>query len=177
MNPSNAFEIAQAVLLSLGGGGIIVFALSNWLGKVWANRLMATATAQHEKDLEKLNSELRREDNRHALNYKEKIDLYKGISEPIIELIVLIEKTGSITQELMTSFELKRLSSTSQLAMFAPMTVFEAYNNTIDYLYNCLERKDTYTFQSFRKFAFSFLSEIRRDIGIYDDDVTYSGSR
>jgi hypothetical protein len=34
------FEIAQAVLLSLGGGGAIVFGLSSFLGKVWAQKIL-----------------------------------------------------------------------------------------------------------------------------------------
>ncbi|MGB7816491.1 MAG: hypothetical protein WBL28_09105 [Methylotenera sp.] len=37
---SAAFEIATAVLFSIGTGGALVLALSSWLGKVWANRIL-----------------------------------------------------------------------------------------------------------------------------------------
>ena len=30
---ANVWEVAAAVIVSLGGGGILVFALSTWLGK------------------------------------------------------------------------------------------------------------------------------------------------
>ena len=97
MNPSNAFEIAQAVLLSLGGGGIIVFALSNWLGKVWANRLMATATAQHEKDLEKLNSE----SGNRFIDYKT-INFFNNLIQVFVDEIS--RKTGQAAKPTKTGF-------------------------------------------------------------------------
>ena len=58
MNTTDAFQIAQAVLVALGGGGFLVFALSSWLGKVWANRLMAKETAKYEDEIERLKSQL-----------------------------------------------------------------------------------------------------------------------
>jgi hypothetical protein len=51
---TDAFGIASAVLLSLGGGGAVVVGLSSWLGKVWANRLMQKDIAKHSKELEEL---------------------------------------------------------------------------------------------------------------------------
>jgi hypothetical protein len=51
-------KIVLTVIASLGGGGAIVVALSSWLGKVWANRLMAAEQAKHSQDLEKLRAEL-----------------------------------------------------------------------------------------------------------------------
>lgn len=53
---SDAFKIASAVLLSVGGGGVLVLSLSGWLGKVWANRLMQNDIAAHAQELEKLKS-------------------------------------------------------------------------------------------------------------------------
>lgn len=53
------WSIANAVLLSLGGGGVLVFALSSWLGKVWATRI-----------LEKEKNELQKE----YTNFKSKLD-------------------------------------------------------------------------------------------------------
>ena len=34
------FEIAAAIMASVGASGVIIYGLSNWLGKVWANRLL-----------------------------------------------------------------------------------------------------------------------------------------
>lgn len=43
----------------LGGGAVVVFALSGWLGKLWAERLMRVAVHEHEKDLERIRDEYR----------------------------------------------------------------------------------------------------------------------
>ena len=177
MNSSEAFEIAQAVLVSLGGGALLVLALSSWLGKVWANRMMEKERAKYESDLEKIKANLSEKLEKNNLNYRQKIDLYKEISTPIIQLVVSIEHQGNFTQEQMKAFEIKRLEITAQLAMFAPQSVFNKYNGFIDYIYNCFEGKDTYTFNKFRVLALEFLSEIRNDIGIYSDSVSYSGDR
>lgn len=34
------FEVAFAIIISMGGGGAIIFALSSWLGKIWAQRII-----------------------------------------------------------------------------------------------------------------------------------------
>ena len=34
------FELAGAILFSVGSAGAILFALSSWLGKVWASRIL-----------------------------------------------------------------------------------------------------------------------------------------
>jgi hypothetical protein len=177
MNTTTAWEITQAILISIGGGGLLIFSLSSYLGKIWADRLMATETAKYQEKLEILRSELSRTGNRDALNHKEKIDLYKGISEPIIGLIVSIEHTGNITYELLSGFEHRRLSITAQLAMFAPMSVYDTYNELIEYLYNCMEVKDSYSFKKFREYAHKFLTEARKDVGIHTDEVRYLGNR
>ena len=177
MNSSEAFEIAQAVLVSLGGGAVIVLLLSSWLGKIWANRMMAKERSKYESDLETIKSNLSEKLEQNNLNYRQKIDLYKEISAPILHLVVSIEHQENVSQEQMKAFEIKRLEITAQLAMFAPQTVFNKYNDFIDYIYNCFEGKDTYTFNQFRVMALEFLSEIRKDIGIYSDSVSYYGKR
>jgi hypothetical protein len=61
--------------------------------------------------------------------------------------------------------------------MFAPSPVFNEYNNMIDYIYDAVEEKQQWDFDIFRGKALIFLSEVRRDIGLYDDNVFYSGTR
>lgn len=58
MTATEVWNVALAVIASLGGGGLIVAALSSWLGKVWANRLMERERAQYAADLERLKSSL-----------------------------------------------------------------------------------------------------------------------
>lgn len=171
------FEIAFAVLLSLGGGGAIVLALSSWLGKVWANRLMATEAAKHSHDLEKLRSSLQTQTDQHSQIFKQKIELYKEVSTPLIDLIVKAQHAGTLTQADLKEFDKIRLATTALLAMFAPLPVFDEYNNMIDYIYNAFEGKEVWSFPEFRVRALKFLTLVRSDIGLYQDTVTYKGSR
>lgn len=53
MQLSDFFAISGSILASIGGGTVIVFAFSNWLGKIWANRLMEKEKAEHSKDMER----------------------------------------------------------------------------------------------------------------------------
>lgn len=57
MQLSDILAISGSVLASIGGGTAIVFAFSNWLGKVWANRLMVKEKAEYNKELEKEKTE------------------------------------------------------------------------------------------------------------------------
>lgn len=54
----DAMRVVGAALLSIGGGGVVVVALSSWLGKIWAQRLMQKDIAKHSADLEELKSKL-----------------------------------------------------------------------------------------------------------------------
>ena len=54
-------EIVGGVIVSLGGGAAIVFAFSNWLGKLWADRLMSAEKAKHDRELESFRAEIKRE--------------------------------------------------------------------------------------------------------------------
>jgi hypothetical protein len=49
MTFAEAWKIAAAIILSLGGGGAIVFALSGYLGKLWADRALENQRHEHAK--------------------------------------------------------------------------------------------------------------------------------
>lgn len=61
MTVQDAIKLAATVLTSIGGAGLIIFSLSNWLGKVWANRLMVRESAEYERELKKLEAQYERE--------------------------------------------------------------------------------------------------------------------
>jgi hypothetical protein len=60
MTISEVLRLAGAIIGALGGGALIVFALSSWLGKIWANRLMEADKATHARALKQLESDLSR---------------------------------------------------------------------------------------------------------------------
>ena len=72
------FEVAGAMIFSLGGGAAIVFALSSWLGKVWANRILEKEKAEHSKEIEYYKSELNKELNRINAMQDKALHISKG---------------------------------------------------------------------------------------------------
>lgn len=55
------FLTAMAVLGSLGGGGVIVWSLSSYLGKIWLNQMIVKQKAELQRELELLKNEHRTE--------------------------------------------------------------------------------------------------------------------
>ncbi len=55
---SNIFQIVFAGLATTALSGTIIFGLSNWLGKVWANRILEEERQAYRKEIEKYKQEL-----------------------------------------------------------------------------------------------------------------------
>ncbi|NNA55628.1 hypothetical protein [Pseudomonas koreensis] len=51
-------EVVSGVIISIGGGAAIIGGFSNWLGKVWADRLMEQEKSRFAKELEHEKSKL-----------------------------------------------------------------------------------------------------------------------
>jgi len=178
MEIQTILEIASTVMLSLGGGAAIIFVFSNYLGNIWANRLMAQETSKHNHALEELRAKLQLQTSHHTHIQKQKIDLYLEVSNPVIDLIVkAMHSNGKISAEELQNFDKIRLTNTALLAMFAPKVVFDEYNDLLDYLFNAMEGKEQWGFPEFRVRALKFLSLIRADIGLYNDSISYNGLR
>lgn len=182
------FEMISAVLLSISGGGAIVLMLSSWLGKLWAERLMRSESAKHEERLRELEAKLKQQVSDFEMRLKseldlrsdvirQKIEVYRRITAPILDLVVDAHHSEALTRESLLAFERSRLDSTAQLAMLAPIEVFNEYNGLVDYLWDVTEAKEPWDFRDFRDKGLVFLSLVRRDIGLHTDSVSYSGNR
>lgn len=66
-------DLVGAVIFALGGGSAIVLAMSSWLGKLWADRIMENARSTHQKELESLKAEYQK----HLEAYKSELDMAK----------------------------------------------------------------------------------------------------
>jgi hypothetical protein len=171
-------ELSASVLVSLGGSGAILLGLSNWFGKLWAERLMEKERARYQLALEGFKAQLDRESDLKGQTLREKLALYKDVIPPIVDLITLtLDTPQRNSKDAILEFERKRLATTALLGMFAPLPVFEAYNVVIDYLFDCLDGKGIYNFSKFRVLSFEMLSAIRQDIGISEERLIYKGPR
>ena len=77
MGPEDIWKVAAAILTALGGGGIIVLALSGWLGKVWAERLMAKERRMHEQELAELRAKLERMNEESLSKLRADLEIYR----------------------------------------------------------------------------------------------------
>lgn len=74
---SSVWEFVLAFLASLGGGGAIVLGLSNWLGKVWSDRLAEKLKAENSRDLERVKTELMHEVESYKVKLKKSEFLFQ----------------------------------------------------------------------------------------------------
>ena len=58
MTIEEIYQIAFAVITSLGGGALLVLGFSSWLGKIWATRILEKERAKYQKDIEHYKNEL-----------------------------------------------------------------------------------------------------------------------
>ena len=58
MNIEDIFKIALTIIASLGGGALIVAAFANWLGGIWAKRMLQSERAVHAEKLESIRDEI-----------------------------------------------------------------------------------------------------------------------
>lgn len=97
------FQVIASVLLSIGGGGAIVFGLSSFLAKVWANRILEAEKAAHAEEIQKFKQKLDVElaaikaSNDKAVyitksQYDKEFEIYMNIWECFIELRFATER-------------------------------------------------------------------------------------
>lgn len=90
---------------ALGGGAAIIFALSSWLGKVWANRLMEAHKARHARDLKALEADLVRaaEDRTRKLeslkrHYERQVEEFYG---PLFNMVQQVFVANHVQWEIL----------------------------------------------------------------------------
>ena len=71
------FELVGAILFSIGSAGAILFALSSWLGKVWANRILE----KERNELSILKETFLKEHSEKIMTYKSAIDVISSVRQ------------------------------------------------------------------------------------------------
>lgn len=130
------------------------------------------------RDLETYKTKLKYELEHSNQLLLQKISLYKDVSDPIIALISKVKVDDKeVPQEVWDAFDKQRMTITCQISMFAPASVYHQFNDLVDYIYDSSESVVEWDFTVFRKKAEVFFSYIRKDIGLYTDDISYRGHR
>jgi hypothetical protein len=191
-------EIAGAILASVGSAGAIILGLSTWLGKIWANRIMLADRAAHDRELERLRTELRAEAERQqsALQaeldifsakhlgahvdklaaYRFAVDLVAGILAHLTQYAIGL---GDMTRakEIVNQFEQSRLKLYGYLAMLAPQEVMDAQDALMECILEAIYDGKKHEWREVRELALVLINEIRKDIGVDPRPIAYRGSR
>jgi len=69
MNMEDIFKISGAIIGSVGGAAVIIFAFSSWLGHVWANRILEKDKLKYSSELEKIKTKLNNESQKQNLMF------------------------------------------------------------------------------------------------------------
>ena len=186
MTAQDAWSIAGAVIMSLGGGGVIVWFLSNFLDKVWANRIMQEERTIHQQELAKFKEELRTEllieGQRRIEAHQDKIVIYRGVTDAVVELLSEFERflaadeDGSGAKDIRHNFNRKRMALYGYLGMLAPQAVMDAQDALVDHLLDLMDGA-TYDWGTIRSLVIAFINEIRIDLGVDPTPIEYRGKR
>lgn len=156
------WNTAAAVLGSLGGGAVLVFACSSWLGKVWATRIADAERARFSKELEGYRNELQRlsDERRDALTRKR--DIYEHLASSM-RVFLVSGKSISDEQkrEFLAVFDLAALWASEEVAL------------ALSSFLQCSQSVSTVTNEKFKDEYRACLNAMRRDCGFPDTKFIY----
>lgn len=122
---TEVLSIASTIILSLGGSGAIIIGLSNWLGKIWANRILEKEKHKYTKELEEykntlsekmsiLNSLIDKSSFVTKLQYEKEFSIYQEIWEALVNCIRVTKRLypksedKPIDQDKLEEFQIKK---------------------------------------------------------------------
>ncbi len=190
-NLQNVVSLLTHIVWLVGGVGAIIAAVSWWIGKVLADRILEKQKGNQKMELARLQTELQSTVNERLSRIdtelaiyretrlsanREKIELYRAAVLPFIDLLINIEY-GKLTKDDVATFDKERLKTYTQMVMFAPQSVMDAFDKLVNYLLDCLEGKQNYAWSEVRNRGLDLLNHIRADIGAGQGDIVYKGHR
>jgi len=176
------FKIAAAIIASLGGGALIVAAFANWLGGVWAKRMLQNERAKHSELLEELKTELDLIKQKDITRHHDKLAIYKDIIHIVCEILRELEavttgKQTEVGETVERNFALNRTKAYGYIVLVSSQEVMDKYNELIDFLIPIVYEGQKGSWVEMRSKADFMLNAMREDLGIIDEKITYKGKR
>ena len=181
MNWEDVFKIITALLASVGIAGGVIFALSSWLGKVWARRILDREKNLLDKELEATKRELDVFKDTYLQNHNDKLNVYRAVIDIVAKLLATFDslQSGKLSPEeaekAFDSFNERRIQAYGYLAMLAPQSVMDAQDELMDNLLKIYGGSAEYKWEEVRNLSISFINQVRSDIGIDKKPITYNG--
>ena len=197
MSMADTFELASSILVSIGSGGVIVASLSAWLGKVWAEKLMAKESAAHNNQLEELRAKLQKQNDlalsefrtqlevakaKHLAGHEDKIKIYRLVVDIVSDLIGALDQhqrsglNPDQAEQALDQFNRERMKAYGYLAMLAPQEVMDAADALIDDLHQVAYGSLPYDWKRVRSHILRLISLVRVDIGFDKTPIEYRGT-
>jgi hypothetical protein len=189
-------EIAATIIVSVGASGGIIAGLANWLGRIWANRLMEKDRGRYAEELEKLRANLQAENEQRMRQFQSEIDIfnekhlkahhdklltYRMAADIIASILTDLERFGEgrgapeEAGKIKDRFTTERIRLYAYLGMLAPQNVMDTQDSLIDYLLLIMNGRAQYQWEKVRELSLNFLNEVRKDIGIDETNIEYRG--
>jgi len=176
------FKVAAAIIASLGGAALLLAAFANWLGGIWAKRMLQNERAKHSELLEELKTELDLIKQKDITRHHDKLAVYKDIVHIVCEILreleaVTIGKQTTISKEAENNFAISRTKAYGYITLVSSQEVMDKYNEFIDFLIPIVYEGKKSTWTEMRTIADAMLNAMRKDLGITDEEITYKGAR
>ena len=141
MNMNDIFSIVGTLILSLGGGGGIVFGLSSFLGKVWASRFLEQEKSALQRQYAEHQNELNKSLHQHNVMTtridSQRVDAIRDLYGALIivnEAVIQITSTNDFAKkplELSPFYTAKYETWASELRKRSKKLEFEAMRTAI----------------------------------------------
>lgn len=181
MDWEDALKLVGAGIVSIGGGGIVVAALSSWLGKIWASRILANETHQLTMELEAAKRDLDVIKENTLRFQNDKLIAYREVIDMVARILAAFDSRsngnleGAAAVARYDEFNEQRIRVYGYLAMVAPQSVMDAQDSLVDYLLMIAHGNAVYEWRTVREKALVMINTVREDIGIGVDPITYNG--
>lgn len=181
MDWADVFKIITASVASIGVAGGLIFALSSWLAKVWARRILDREKSELDRELEAKKRELDIFKDTYLRTHNDKLVTYRAVTDSVAKLLAAFDAhqsgrlQSSQAAEAIDSFNQQRLQVYGYLGMLAPQPVMDAQDKLMDQLLKISGGRAPYDWEEIRQLAINFINEVRIDVGIDKDPISYNG--
>jgi hypothetical protein len=132
MTTQDVLNVISTVALSLGGGGALVLALSSWLGKVWASRILEAEKNRYAREIESIRNNYTRDIEslkadlaRRQFDFQTRFSFYyQQRAESIMKLYGALDMAASRLSDLVNPVQ----SSDEAAALARFQAAQDAYN-------------------------------------------------
>lgn len=191
------FELMEALGL-LGGAAVVVGALSAWIGKLWADRILSRENSEHQQRLKELESSLRHQVDAHLAHLNSELSTLKektlkahadkltcygfaidGVAKLLAEFSASVNNVPGAKpfNVAFDEFDGLRIRAYGHMAMVAPQSVMNAYDSLIEYFIAIRYGERQANWKEGRELALAWINAARADIGVDPTPVRYEGAR